>query len=173
LATHKAAFATELDIPAMRVCEGDEHTFEEKQGKVHFVSHELDLAVRRSASMPSSFRVLVALCSFCLSAIPVVSQPNPRTAPKPVLVLCEGRNGAINDWTAPAKFALHNDGTVFTETSDEISGVGDELKYYRSVLTPAEMKSLIVSLSVNETMTSAKNKYGAGIGSKRMGSRGA
>jgi hypothetical protein len=104
-----------------------------------------------------------------LFAIPATSQPKTSTTPKPILVLREGLDGAINEWSGPAKFVLYDDGTVITETSDETAELGGELKYYRATLTPTQADHLIGSLGVKKAMSSSKPQYGQGAGPQHEG----
>src|SRR5438105_7454959 len=93
-------------------------------------------------------------------------QPSASAAadPKPVLVLREGLNGAINEWSGPAKFVLYDDGTVFTETSEETSERGGELRYFRTRLTPTQASLLIKSLGVKKVIGTTERQYGQGEG---------
>ena len=84
--------------------------------------------------------------------------------PEPVLVLREGWDGAINEWSGPARFVLYNDGTVITETSNETSENGGELRYYRTHLSPAQASRLIRSLGVKKTIGTSRRQYGQGVG---------
>lgn len=82
---------------------------------------------------------------------------------KPILVLREGLNGAINEWSGPAKFALYSDGTLITETSNELSETfGGPMNYLRTHLTPDELKRLLRTLDAERTLGTGKKQYGQG-----------
>jgi hypothetical protein len=83
--------------------------------------------------------------------------------PHPVLVLREGLDGPINEWTGPAKCALYDDGTVIMDTSNEMISSRAEPAYYKSTLPSGGVKRLIQSLSVPKLLKSSKT-YGQGEG---------
>jgi hypothetical protein len=111
-------------------------------------------------------RYRAALWVAGLIALLVCGQPSlaEPPVPKPMLVLREGLNGAINEWSGPAKFVLYGDGTVITETSNETSENGGEPRYYRTRLTPAQTSHLIQSLNVKKTIGTSRRQYGQGQG---------
>jgi hypothetical protein len=82
----------------------------------------------------------------------------------PVLVLREGSDGSINEWSGPAKFALYSNGTVITETSRETSEDGSSFIYYKTRLKPLQERSIITSLRVSSIVGSSKRMYGNGEG---------
>jgi len=87
---------------------------------------------------------------------------------KPILVLREGLDGTINEWSGPAKFVLYNDGTVITERSDETRANIDDLSYFRDHLTHIQFQRLIKSLNVKNIMTVSQSRYGTGEGISRQ-----
>ena len=84
--------------------------------------------------------------------------------PIPLLVLREGINGGINEWSGPAKFVLYNDGTLITETSNEMSERGEPISYYQTHLDPPRSNELIQSLRIEAIMSASKKVYGRGEG---------
>lgn len=88
---------------------------------------------------------------------------------KPVLVLREGLDGAINEWSGPAKFVLYDNNIAIIEVSKETSEDGGEPAYYESQLTPAQSNQLLESLGVRKTMGTTNRRYGKGVGPQNEG----
>ncbi|MCW3055977.1 MAG: hypothetical protein JWN14_5147 [Chthonomonadales bacterium] len=104
--------------------------------------------------------VLLSLLVFWMGGESLAGAAPP---PKPILVLREGLNGSINEWSAPAKFALYRDGTVFTETSNEASEqYSGPLKFLRAHLTAALSQRLLQSLDVSRIVGARKQQFGQG-----------
>ena len=88
---------------------------------------------------------------------------------KPVLVLREGLNGAINEWSGPAKFVLYDDGVVITEKSDETSENSGETIYSLARLTPTQTSALLQSIDVKRIIGASNRRYGSGDGTMHEG----
>ena len=99
-------------------------------------------------------RFIVMLATATLSAVCCGQLSVSASAmPNPILILLrEGLDGAINEWSGPAKFALYEDGYLFTETSNETSENSGEPRYFRTHLAPAKSKLLTQSLDVNKVI---------------------
>ena len=108
---------------------------------------------------------MVAAIACVFAAQTMVVASGARTKPvKPILVLREGLDGGINEWSGPAKFVLYDNGTVLTDSSDETSPKGGTLRYYESRLTPAQAARLLKELEVKRIMGNSQHQYGQGEG---------
>ena len=115
-------------------------------------------------------RILLAIMFLSLSCPTFAQAKAPgTTAAKPILVLREGLNGAINEWSSPAKFVLYDNNVAYIDMSNETSEAGDEPRYYASQLTPAESRQLIESLGVRKIMGATNRTYGKGAGPQNEG----